>query len=510
MSSSNTEDLLGLFGTPAKPAQPPNPFDTATKPKPAVAMNSDKHFDELWEQMGGSPKPSAAAPKLTPGKSFRMESKKAVSAPVNWADFDAAPAAGKAAGAPAVTAPPGIKEWGMHDESDEEDEDVGETAAEFDLLGLNAASAVGGARARRRSSVALASLPPGARRSSAVGDANAVTGIAAAAAAATAASSSSAEGGAGAGSSRPSLHIEASTAAAEAPVGRRSSVSTGASGATGVPGAGGGAKKEDSYEGTVWCRTATALIIKRWKERFCVLRNGIISVWTDKPCMLRGDAPLETVAINARQALTTMKVNQTGADGRRLFYRCVVELDENQTYSTTGADNPESSGGISTHAGAMSAGGVGPAVIDEDDVEGSRRVFKFGLDTQSEFEKLTRALRAAIETAHAAEREKAAHSMALAEATNAADLFRHAIASPRDRPKRRSSVVTAGPGGGTLNVSYRLKEGDRKALLECALRFTSFSYRPFFFLPFFLSLCRSLSVSWTARCTTSWSQGAPP
>jgi hypothetical protein len=486
MSASN--DLLGLFGTPAKPAAaPPNPFDSDSKP----ALQGDAHFDSMWEGLGGSPAVSKAAPKLSTAKSFRSPKKTVAPPPgvakgaedTEWATFDAIPTKPTAGISGAV-----VKDWGMsnaaanlHDDSDEEDEDVGDTAAEFDLLGLNAASAVGGARSRRRSSVALAQTAPGARRSSTVTADSAATGIAAAAAAAAASS--------GEVSSRPSVHIEG-----EAPVNRRGSAS--AVGVTGVP-AHSSSKKDDSFEGTVWCRTATALIIKRWKERFMILRNGEVRVWTDRPSMLRGEDPLETVLINSRQALTTMKVNQTGADGKRLFYRCVVELEEGTEYTT--ADGRESSG-VPPGGGAGSAGGVGPAVIDEDDVPGSRRVFKFGCTSQSEFETLTRALRASIEAAHIAEREKAAHSMALAEATNAADLFRHAIASPKDRPKRRSSVVTAGPGGGTLNVSWcRLLWFHTSMVLFCLSSFLTFPALVSLLLP---PSSRSPSVFSMAPCTT--------
>lgn len=205
----------------------------------------------------------------------------------------------------------------------------------------------------------------------------------------------------------------------------------------------------------------TAFVVKRWRQRHASLRHGLLSVWADRAAMLRGDAPVETLEVNARMALSSMKVNATGADGKRLFYRHLVQFEEGVPMTVVGpAGSVPTGGGVGGDGdgGGPGHAAVGTAVVP-DDAPGTTRVFKFGCDSQVDFERWSRCLRASIDVAHSKEKEDAARSLAVHEATNAADLFKRAIASPRDRPKRRSSVVTGGAGGGTLNVSVRLLDG---------------------------------------------------
>jgi hypothetical protein len=76
---------------------------------------------------------------------------------------------------------------------------------------------------------------------------------------------------------------------------------------------------------------------------------------------------------------------------------------------------------------------------------------------QAEFERWTKAFRSAIDAVAEKEHRAVSQAMAMdnATATNAADLFRSAIASPKQRPKRRSSALSRGgqdTHGGTINV----------------------------------------------------------
>jgi hypothetical protein len=72
------------------------------------------------------------------------------------------------------------------------------------------------------------------------------------------------------------------------------------------------------------------------------------------------------------------------------------------------------------------------------------------------------------------ERKAAATAMALESATNAADLFRSAIASPRTRARRRSSTARGSAAasseersvGGTYNVSGFAALAPRVPLME--------------------------------------------
>jgi hypothetical protein len=371
---------------------------------------------------------------------------------VNFDDFSTPASAGAASAAAA------IPDWGTHaheEEEDEEGDEEVEEVAEMDIFGGPAGVATG-ARARRRSSYVAATGGGVAGARPAAGSVG--SGGSRRASASTGSAGEAVSAG---GTAKPSLGAfdlssSGSTGGAAAP-GLSSAAALAAAAAAVAP-----KKDADVYEGAIWLRVSTAFVLKRWRERYAALRHGSVSVWADRASMLRGDAPVETITISPLQALSTMKVNATGADGRRLYYRHLVEMESGAALTTVG--------------------GAPSAMLGGDNEEGTRRVFKFGSDSQTEFERWTRALRAAIELAHARDKEKASNSMALAEATNAADLFRHAIASPRDRPKRRSSIVTSGPGGGTINVSGctgRLPGAKgRAAGLRLALHGTSRCHRP--------------------------------
>lgn len=153
--------------------------------------------------------------------------------------------------------------------------------------------------------------------------------------------------------------------------------------------------------------------------------------------MLRGDAPVETLDLTPNMALSSMKINtSTGSGGpARIFYRHIAELEPGAAMAIAGG---------STSTGA-----------DEED--GAKRVFKFGCDLQPDFERWSRSIRAAIDAAGAKAKTAAATAMALESATNASDLFRSAIASPKDRPKRRTSILSSASAdkdaGGPVNVS---------------------------------------------------------
>jgi hypothetical protein len=120
---------------------------------------------------------------------------------------------------------------------------------------------------------------------------------------------------------------------------------------------------------------STALVLKRWKERYASLKKGVLTIWMDRSAMLRGDSPVEEIELTSNMALSSMKVNSNNGNPARIFYRHIAELEPGTVLTTVGG---------TTNAG-------------EEDAPGTRRVFKFGSDNQPEFEKWSKSVRAAID-----------------------------------------------------------------------------------------------------------------